>query len=239
MPMEAIPSIETLLERAVALRPMLHEQQAACEERSYPSRDVYEAFKANGFFRVVTPKIYGGFEKSLRDYYSLVIEIARGCPSTGWWFALGATHAVQISSYCAPETQRKVFAFDPDFSGPWTWTAPNATIIKENGGYRLSGTWHFASGGPHSSFMMAGLTVPVEGFGENSKVTALVPRGSYEILNDWGDVIGVRGSGSNSVRIDNIFVPDDMLPCRAAIFISRTPCLPFPERKRSTRQKRS
>lgn len=203
--------IDDLVDRAEALLPWLREQQGACEQRGHPSREVYEAFKEAGFFRVVTPKIFGGYELSLRDYYQLVMAIARGCPSTGWWYALGAAHAVQISSYCQPETQRAVFAFDPDFSGPWTFNSSNIALAAVEGGYRISGTWHFCSGGPHASFLMAGLRCDVPGFEPGSKVTALVPRGHFTVLDDWGDMLGVRGSGSNSIRIDNVFVPAAMV----------------------------
>lgn len=86
------------------MRPRLRDLQAETEERTYPSKDTHDQFKAAGFFRVMTPKRFGGHEMGLKDFYRLVMEIARGCPSTGWWYALGAAHAVQICSYCAPET---------------------------------------------------------------------------------------------------------------------------------------
>lgn len=205
------PTIDELLARAAAMRPRLRELQAETEERTYPSVETYELFKAAGFFRVMTPKGFGGYEMPLKDFYRLVIEVARGCPSTGWWYALGAAHTVQVCSYAAPETQRKVFAFDPDFSAPWTFSSPKGTFVPEGEGYRIDGVWHFASGGPHASFMMAGVAGAEGKYGKSESVTALVPRGQFEVLSDWGDIVGMQGSGSNSVRMDNVFVPGDMI----------------------------
>jgi 3-hydroxy-9,10-secoandrosta-1,3,5(10)-triene-9,17-dione monooxygenase len=206
-----IPTIDDLLARAIAMRPRLRALQAETEERTYPSTETYEAFKAAGFFRVMTPRTFGGYEMSLKDYYRLVIEISRGCPSTGWWYALGAAHTVQICSYCAPETQRKVFALDPDFSGPWTFSSPKGTLVPDGDGYRIDGVWHFASGGPHASIMMAGFAGATGKYGKGDSLVALVPRGQFEVLPDWGDIVGMQGSGSNSVRMDNVFVPADMV----------------------------
>lgn len=205
------PTIDDLIARARDLRPRLRALQAETEERTYPSAETYALFKAAGFFRVMTPRMFGGYAMSLQDFYRLVIEIARGCPSTGWWYALGAAHSVQICSYCAPETQAKVFAFDPDFSGPWTFSAPKGRFTPDGDGFRLDGIWHFASGGPHSAFMMAGIAGKDGKYGKTPSVTALVPRGQFAILADWGDIVGMQGSGSNSVRIDNVFVPADMI----------------------------
>lgn len=208
---KTIPTIDDLLARAAAMRPRLRELQADTEERTYPSKETYDQFKAAGFFRVMTPQRFGGYEMSLKDFYRLVMEIARSCPSTGWWYALGAAHTVQICSYCTAETQAKVFAFDPDFSGPWTFSSPKGTFERDGDGWRINGVWHFASGGPHSSYMMAGVAGQEGKYGRTKSVTALVPRGQFEVLKDWGDIVGMQGSGSNSVRMDNVFVPADMV----------------------------
>lgn len=190
--------------------PMLRTRQAATERDAAPSAETYEAMRAAGLFRMLVPAHFGGYEMELTEFYRIVSIVARGCPSTGWWYALGGGHAVQIASYCSEGTQGKAFA-SPDFSAPWSFNVQNMKVEKVEGGYRLSGIWRFCSGIPHAPFMMAGTPrINEKGERENG-LTFLLPKGDYTILDDWGDLIGMKGSGSNGAQVDDVFVPDDMV----------------------------
>ncbi|MBE2277080.1 MAG: acyl-CoA dehydrogenase family protein [Rhodobacteraceae bacterium] len=213
----ATATIEDLLDKARALRGTLRAQQAEAEARTYPSREIYEAFLDAGFFRAMTPKVYGGYEMSLRDFYRLVMEIAKGCPSTAWWFCLGAHHAVNVSSYFPKSAQDRIFADTPDFSAPWSFNGVNLSWTKVEGGWRVSGTWMFSSGIPHSTWFMGGGPLPDDALPagatawEAPMISLIVPKGQYEMLNDWGSILGMKASGSHSGRLTDVFVPDDMV----------------------------
>ena len=224
----SVPEPEELVRRARSLRPLLREEQQRCEDRGHPSAEVARAMREAELFRVLSPRRYGGYEMPLPVFYSVVMEIARGCPSTGWWYALGAGHAVQVSSYLEQEGQDEIFAAGPDFSAPWSFNSRDASISPVDGGYRVSGKWAFCSGAPHADYFMGGMSV-ADGEGrttshENSWVsstlTVIVPKGSFRILDDWGDLLGMRGSGSNGVVLDDVFVPRHM-----TIRMSRAPTL--------------
>ena len=221
--MEKTPKkIEDLLARAAAMRNMLRDAQPRTE-RSGVSEEVYRSFVRAGFYRILTPRKFGGFELSQEDFYDLIIEIGRGCPDTAWWYALGAGHVVQLSSYYPADVQKEVFAQAPDFSAPWSANPHTVRATPEQGGYLISGIWRFSSGVPHAPYFMGNIpngVIPefssVNGNGdfeavEQPSATILVPKTDFKIIDDWGDLLGMKGSGSNSVELTNVFVPHRMI----------------------------
>src|SRR5579863_2130163 len=90
---------------AEALRPQLYAEQAATEERSYYSRELHEAFREAGFYRLLMPRRYGGLEFDLPTYYRVITSIARGCPSSGWMLALGSAHVLQLATSFSERAQ--------------------------------------------------------------------------------------------------------------------------------------
>ena len=72
-----------IVARAAAMRPELLERQAETEERTFYAQDTHEASREAGFYRILQPRRFGGYEFDLETYFRVIIEIARGCPSTG------------------------------------------------------------------------------------------------------------------------------------------------------------
>ncbi|WP_301233536.1 acyl-CoA dehydrogenase family protein [Pandoraea cepalis] len=226
-------SIDQLLLFAERLRPTLREHQQQCEARGFPSAEIFQALKDAGAFRILTPRRFGGFEMPLGDFYRMVIAIGRGCPSTGWWYALGAGHALQVASYFSETTQTELFGASPDFSASWSFNAKDTSIERVAGGYRVSGIWAYSSGVPHAPYFMGGLKPPAEwglgdhgaGTWESPTIAFIIPSGTYVVYDDWSDTFGMRGSGSNSVCVDNVFVPEEftLVMNRAAPIFGHTP----------------
>jgi 3-hydroxy-9,10-secoandrosta-1,3,5(10)-triene-9,17-dione monooxygenase len=193
-----------LVARADALRPMLVAGQAATEARGYYSEEMHEAFRDAGFYRMLVPRRYGGLEVDLPTYYRVIVSVARGCPSSGWMLALGSAHALQLASYWPQQAQDEIFA-DGHFVASASFSFENARAEPVDGGYRVSGTWHFCSGVPYATHHMP--LVPIAGSDE--RIVAIVPRSDFTMLDNWGDLIGLKGSGSHSVAIEDAFVPAD------------------------------
>ncbi|MEI9430208.1 hypothetical protein [Mesorhizobium sp. Cs1299R1N3] len=187
------------------------------------SEEIYQDFVGAGFYRVLTPRKFSGFELAQEDFYELTMEIGRGCPDTAWWYALGAGHVVQLSSYYGEDVQREIFSQAPDFSAPWSANPQTVTAKRVEGGYRISGKWRFCSGVPHAPYFMGNIpngVIPEFSSGtasgdfesiEQPLASILVPKGDFRILDDWGDLLGMNGSGSNSVELIDAFVPDRMI----------------------------
>jgi 3-hydroxy-9,10-secoandrosta-1,3,5(10)-triene-9,17-dione monooxygenase len=190
-----------MVARADAFRPRLLEEQAATEERTRYSEELHEAFRDAGFYRLLQPRRYGGLELDVPTFYRVMTSIARGCPSTGWMLCLGSGHALQIGSYFSETAQEEIFG-DGHFVSPLSFAFQDALAEPVNGDYRVRGTWHFCSGAPYSTHH-AGL-VPTPG---GDVVVVVVPRDRYTVLDNWGDLIGLKGSGSHSIVVDEAVIP--------------------------------
>lgn len=198
-----------LIQTVIDMRPKLVAEQAETEERTYYSQETHEAFVAAELYRLFVPKRYGGLEFDFPTFARLQIEMARGCPSTAWCWALCTSHALQIGSYFPESAQEKIFG-DGDFRCA-SVAAPDAVAQRVDGGWRLDGTVRYCSGIPYSTHFMgqaliAGL--PPQEAAEHM-LLYVAPRSEWTMLDDWGDTLGLRGSGSHSIRLENGRIPAD------------------------------
>ena len=210
-PVRAIPAPEPdltpkeLIARAVALRESIRAEQDASEARGCHSPELQEAFVKAGFYRTLQPKRFGGYELDYPTFYKAMIEISRGDPAVGWCVILGATHGAQVASHWPEQAQVELFGPEGHFIAPHRAQGPAGKCRRVDGGYRVEGVWNYASGVPYSTHFIG--NVMVEGTSE--QIVFIVPRSSCEILGDWGGdaTLGMRASGSNSVKIAGAFVP--------------------------------
>jgi 3-hydroxy-9,10-secoandrosta-1,3,5(10)-triene-9,17-dione monooxygenase len=198
---------ERLFAHAIGLRGLLREQQEEADERGTYSPEVHEAFVRAGFYRVTQPRLFGGYEFDLGTNYRLIVEIARGHPSSGWCLSLGGSHAYVVGSHWPERAQRELFGRDGHFIAPHR-PAAMGTLRPVDGGYRLTGQWNYCSGIPYATHLLCGAVVG----GTADGLQVVVPRAAFEVLDDWGGdrTLGMRGSGSNSARVTDAFVPDHM-----------------------------
>jgi 3-hydroxy-9,10-secoandrosta-1,3,5(10)-triene-9,17-dione monooxygenase len=196
---------QTLIDRAIALRPKLIEEQAATEERTYYSQEMHEEFQRAGFYRLYIPKRYGGYEFDVPAMMRLMLETARGCPSTAWCMGLASGHALQLGSWWPEQAQSEIFG-DGDFRAA-SVAAPVGKAVHVDGGWRVTGAWPYSSGAPYSTHYMGQTLIPVDG-GPPRMMLFVAERSQWEMLDDWGDLLGLRGSGSHTVRLEDGFVPE-------------------------------
>ena len=198
---------DRLVERARALQPLLFQQQAASDKLGRVSEEMHAAFAEAGFYRILTPRMFGGLELAPRVFLEVVMEIARGHPAAAWCFTLAGSHAYFMASHWPEQAQRELFGAEGDFRAAHV-VGPCGTMTPTEGGYRVSGVWPFASGIPISTHFIGGSLLPTPG-GAPRPVFFIVPREAVEILPDWGEdrFMGMRASGSNSVRLTDAFVP--------------------------------
>jgi 3-hydroxy-9,10-secoandrosta-1,3,5(10)-triene-9,17-dione monooxygenase len=195
-------SADELVARADAFRPRLLEDQAAAEERAQYSEEMHEAFTEAGFYRLVQPRRYGGLEVHPVTYFRVMMSIARGCPSSGWMLTLGSAHALQVGTSWPEQGQEEIFG-DGHFVASASFAFQDALARPVDGGYEVRGTWHFCSGAPYSTHHL-GLAPTGEG---EQLVVVVLPRKDYRVLDNWGDLIGLKGSGSHSITTEGVLVP--------------------------------
>ncbi len=199
---------EKLIARAVALRPLLHEQQEENDRRGYYSEAVHQELLRGGFYRILQPKMFGGYEFGLETYVRVVMELSHGHPASGWCFTLAASHGLVLAAHWPERAQRELFGPDGDFRCAMT-AGPAGTYKRVEGGYVTSGVHAFASGIPVSTHFMGAGVLHKDG-GAPQTVYFVVPREQFSIVPDWGGELGMgmQGSGSNSVKLTEVFIPD-------------------------------
>ena len=198
------PAANELLTRARALVPKLIERGAhTSAERRVPDETIVD-FEAAGFFRVLQPKRYGGLQMEFAVFAKIVRELAQGCGSSAWVYAVMAEHGWMFSLF-PKEGQDEIWSGNPHARG-CAAVDPSGNAEKVDGGYRLTGQWRFVSGSDHAHW--AFLTVPANE-GEDFIVVRqlLVRRSELKALDDW-HVMGLIGTGSRTLVADNLFVPD-------------------------------
>ena len=206
-PPEADMTAERMLQRARDLIPVLRERAAHTEElRTLPQETVNE-FPDAGFYRILQPKRFGGYELGLRTFCDVMIEISRGCTSSGWVLCLTSAHTFHMAAF-AEEGQVEMYGDDGDFRAPLIF-APQGTAVPAEGGYTLNGRWNYNSGGEHSNWVAVSALVPAEE--ENAPprdlLLAFISADDYTIHDNWF-TMGMRGTGSKQAVVDNVFVPE-------------------------------
>jgi 3-hydroxy-9,10-secoandrosta-1,3,5(10)-triene-9,17-dione monooxygenase len=200
-------TVHELLARAEELRPRLVELQAETEERTYYPQEIHEAFLEGRFYDVLVPKRYGGLELDLGSFWRIGTAVARGCPSTAWCLCLPAGHALQTGMLFEQEAQDELFA---GFYLCPAVAAPAGSARRVDGGWELTSTHPYSSGAPYAThYMGQTFAAPDEDGGPPGRMLLFVaPRESWTMLDDWGDSLGLRGSGSHSVRFEQAFIPE-------------------------------
>lgn len=196
-----------LVGRARALQPRLREEQEGTERRGVHSETLHQEFRKAGFYRCLQPRRFGGYEFDIKTFFRLAIELARGDPSTGWCVILGAGHALTLASYFPEPAQVDAFGPHGDFCAPCV-AAPLGTATPARGGWVINGTWAYASGAPYGTHFMPCVLMPAGKPGETRSGLGLLPRSQWKMLDDWGGILGLRGSGSNSIRVEEAHVPE-------------------------------
>ncbi|QUT07216.1 acyl-CoA dehydrogenase family protein [Sphingobium phenoxybenzoativorans] len=195
-----------MISRAKDISAMLVERQAETEERGYYAEDTHRLFQDAGFYRCCVPKRFGGYGFDLPTYVEIMSWIATGCSSTAWQLCLGAGHAITVATFYPAEAQAEIFG-DGHFVAASTVKPTVIAGRSADGNWILNGTANFASGSPYSTHFLG---YAIEEGADPTKtlpMTYVAPRSSWELLDDWGNTLGLRGSGSHSVRFTNGIVP--------------------------------
>ncbi|MBS4089825.1 acyl-CoA dehydrogenase family protein [Pseudomonas rustica] len=157
------------------------------------------------------PRRYGGGQVSVRTFLDVVAEIGRGDASVAWVTAL-----TNVTNWCAAtffgeEAAKEVFCGDKPARVVGVLSPRKAVVKKVEGGYLIEeGVWGFNSGVYHATWDMLGIPLVDEQGKVIDQGGALIPIEQVTILNDW-NVIGICGSGSSSVSVTNVFVPDSRI----------------------------
>jgi 3-hydroxy-9,10-secoandrosta-1,3,5(10)-triene-9,17-dione monooxygenase len=193
-----------VVEAVVDLLPALRERaQEAEDARRVPDESI-KALEEAGLFRLLQPARYGGHEAEPLTLFTAVRAIASACGSTGWVASVVGVHPWQVALFPA-QAQDEVWGEDQNTRLSSSY-APTGRAVAVPGGYRLSGRWSFSSGCDHATWVLLGGIVTDDDGNRVDFCTFLLPIADYTIDDVW-DTVGLRGTGSNDVVVDDVFVP--------------------------------
>jgi 3-hydroxy-9,10-secoandrosta-1,3,5(10)-triene-9,17-dione monooxygenase len=202
----AQPDLAELLSRARGLVPALRARAAETEKlRRIPDATI-AALGAAQLFRLFQPARYGGIGAPFRAFVDIGAMLGRGCGSTSWVFNNLVAHNWMLG-YWPEAAQDDVWKSSPHALIGSSFIFPAGRAEKVADGYRLSGRWSFSSGIDPSDWMMFAANVAPLGEGRPEPRFFLVPHADYKAIDNWY-AMGLAGTGSKDVVVDNIFVPD-------------------------------
>ncbi|MSQ50376.1 MAG: hypothetical protein EXR28_00670 [Betaproteobacteria bacterium] len=213
---------EKLIERAKALAPILRRRATdTARERHIPKETIADFWHAH-LFHLLKPAKFGGPEVRVDDAFTVAGELARGDGSAAWVWTVMGVHDLFVALF--PENaQEEYWAGERTLSA--SSFAPSGKVAPAPGGYNLNGKWSFCSGVDHADWMILGAIFgmistdpPIPDFR-----FVLLPKSDLkEVIDDW-HVMGLCGTGSKTVVVENTFIPAHRVASNADMMQGKAP----------------
>ena len=205
-----------LADRARALAPLITRDADEIERTRRLTPAVTSALIENGLYRALLPKSLGGTEATLQAFMQMQEEVAKADASTAWCLGQCSVCAM-TAAYLDRDVAEEIFNTPP---GILAWGAIAHEVKVVPAGYIADARWDFASGSRQASWLGAHVRV-VEADGTPRRKadgspeirTILFPVGSATMYDVW-DVIGLKGTGTDSYSVENLFVPEKFAALR-------------------------
>lgn len=191
------------LDRARALVPVLAERAAATEARRQLPAETIADLRSSGLARMSQQRRYGGAELPIHEIADAIAMLARGCASAAWCCALFNDHWILLSKLPPQAAEDVLHANSEALISAGFFPFGNAARVA--GGFRIAGTWNWASGCDHADWLFLGNLVPLDD-GPPTPCLCLVPRSAVEIEDNW-HVLGLCGTGSKNIIVKDAIVP--------------------------------
>lgn len=202
----SIPTREDILDRARQMIPVIRDRTKRADELRRMPDETVDEFRDAGFYRILQPAKFGGFELPYGTQTELAVALGRGCASSAWDASITACHA-WIGGMYAPKAQEEIWGGDPDAMLSTSFRSAGIQVEETGYGIALSGRWKFSSGIHHCDWVILALDVPRDGEERPDPILALVPKSACTIEDTWY-ASGLTATGSNDVVVENHLVPD-------------------------------
>ncbi|MFJ9903591.1 acyl-CoA dehydrogenase family protein [Streptomyces sp. NPDC101152] len=194
----------SLVSRAQEVERLAARHAAEADRDRHLRAEVVEAIADAGFTRHFVPARWGGAAGGFGALVDAVTVVGEGCTAAAWVASLGATVA-RMAAHLPAEGQQEIWGDGPD---PLLVGAlmPVGRARPVPGGWRLTGTWSFISAVDHSDWALVCAMTPAEGAHQEEARYFAVERAAYTVRDTWLSV-GMRGTGSNTLVLEEVFVP--------------------------------
>ncbi|MEV0848386.1 acyl-CoA dehydrogenase family protein [Streptomyces sp. NPDC049954] len=190
--------------RAAALVPLLRANAARTEDERRVVEENIAALTEAGLFGLTVPRRFGGAQADFRTFLKVSSELGRGCGSTAWVATL-INVCNWLTALYPERAQQEVWGADPQ-ARVCGVLAPTAKSRAVAGGLVVTGKWGFASGCLHAQWATLGVPVVDESGEQTDQGVALIPLSELSVEDTWY-VAGMRGTGSNTLVANEVFVP--------------------------------
>jgi indole-3-acetate monooxygenase len=213
-----VSTTKSAVERAKGLQALIDEHGPEIDRRREVTPEVVQALVANDMLRLLLPRSLGGQEIGLLEFCKVNETIAWSDASVGWFVNQSNVSAGTSAASMPHDAALKMF-HGPTEGLAWGAKHGNSRAIRVEGGYRLTGTWSFASGGRHTRLLGAHSAVqnpdgtPHMRYGRPDDRSFIFLRSDAKITDDWY-VLGLRGTGSDTYTVEDLFIPDAHAPAR-------------------------
>ena len=225
---EAAPlTPERILVSARAMVPAIAARSREIEALRRLPGDLVADLRTAGFFRMGRSRAKGGPQMTLVQHLEVIEVLAQADPSVGWCVKIG-TDSGLLAELLPPAASARLLPH-PDMITAGQFTISHGTLERAEGGYRLNGRFPFGSGVTHADVVMSGGALldngaPVIGPGGIPEGRLAFCRSDQLAIEDTWHTHGLRGSGSNHYRAENLFIPEDQaLRIDEAMFAGRDP----------------
>lgn len=198
------------LARAKALAPRIAAAADEIERERRLSPHLLSALHEVELFRLLLPRTLGGAELDPPTFVQIIETIAKADGSTAWCLCQNNVCSI-VAAWLPPDSAREIFA-DPRAVVAWGPGPARADAVP--GGYRVTGSWSFASGGRHATWLGAHCPVfdadgtqRLDSTGAPVELTVLFPAREAPMTDIW-QVVGLRGTASDAYAVDNLLVPE-------------------------------
>ena len=151
-------------------------------------------------YRMLLPKSIDGAELELATFFEVIRALAEGDASAAWC-VVQSSGCSFAAAYLDPAAAREIFGGARDVLAWGFPGGPNCRAEPVDGGWKVNGMWNFGSGSRHATWLGGHCHVP------GSERTMLFPRSCAQIKHDSWNVVGLRGTGSDSYSVTDLFVP--------------------------------
>jgi alkylation response protein AidB-like acyl-CoA dehydrogenase len=216
--MQAFVQEETLTERTYTLGKVLAERTSNYDREGRFVAENYHDLKEKRYFAALVPKEFGGGGVLHSEMCNVLRIMAQSCSSTALALSMHQ-HLVAATVWKYKKGQggepllKMVAEKQPVLvsTGAKDWLESNGEMIRTEGGYLVSGFKHFASQSEMGDVMITSATYDDP---ENGEQVLHFPipfnAEGVTVLNNWNSM-GMRGTGSSSIKLDNVFVPDEKI----------------------------
>ncbi len=221
MPAQRSEAAEQVLEKINALLPEIEQRAQATEDLRRIPEETVSSLETAGFFKLMQPEQWGGYQVDPVTFYEAVRRIASACGSTGWVSGIIGIHNWHLALF-DQQAQEDVWGKDPNVRISSSY-APMGMGEVVDGGYKVNGSWAWSSGCDTADWVFVGGPVIKNGKPVDF-VSFLIPREDYTIKDVW-NVVGLRGTGSNTIDVKDVFVPRHRMLSMRTMSMGQSPGL--------------